>query len=91
MKKRIIVHMRNGQPVPLNQLEGVETKKNVLKVWSVLNREKEADLLKADLKYGRGLSAEDFVHDWVIRGNEFHIYSKTVNRGDDITLLLEVV
>lgn len=105
MKKRILVHMKNGSPISLAKLEGVKTKKNVLQVWSVQKKETvrlenthsflkvptENELLIGDLRNNRKVAPEDFVHDWVIRGDEFYIFSKNAPRDESITLLLEVV
>lgn len=45
----------------------------------------------AVLVHNEGVFLEDYVHDWDIRGEEFHIYSRVVGKDKPIELIIEMI
>lgn len=100
---RKIVTMENGKTFPLSDI-GVSTRKDILRVWTLYDKNMVLDngvfsvttgqpvtgLENANLQHLNGVFIEDYVHDWNIRNNQFHIYSRTTKVGDKITLIIEL-
>lgn len=100
---RKVVSTENGKTIPLTIL-GVSSRKDILRVWTLYDEmallsngafntttgQPVTGLENANLQHLNGVFIEDYVHDWNIRNNQFHIYSRTTKVGDKITLIIEL-
>lgn len=100
---RIIIEGKNSNFINIGDLPLLKDRENIIRVWSIYDESealenakfnphtgKEVTCLEnAHLEHLKGVFLEDYVHDWKIVGDEFHIYSRTRAKGDGIRLIVE--
>lgn len=101
--KRILIKGENSGFINISDFPQLKERSNILRVWSVYDEsevlqnsrfnpytgEEVTGLENAHLEHLKGVFLEDYIHDWKIVGDEFHIYSRTRSKGEDILLIVE--
>lgn len=100
---RIIIEGENSNFIDIGDLPLLKDRENIIRVWSIYDEsevlenakfnphtgEEVTGLENAYLEHLKGVFLEDYVHDWKIVDDEFHIYSRTRAKGDVIRLIVE--
>lgn len=100
---RIVIEGKNSNIINIKDVSLLRDKENIVRVWSVYDESEALDNAKfnphtgeeitglenAYLEHLKGVFLEDYVHDWKIVGDEFHIYSRTRKKDDAIKLIIE--
>jgi len=99
-KRLILSDMRNVSVRPLAEL-GLQSVR-ILRIWSILSMDglltqtdKETgtkspcSLEDSQLVHGVNVFLEDKTHDWFIRNDNLHFFSRIIGAGEPVELLVE--
>lgn len=103
MKKRIRINGVNANTIDISEFPELQERINIKTVWTLYDEKQVIEnapinpftgdkVEKAEdavLEHNKGVFIEDYVHDWNIKGNQFHIYSRVIGSGKPIELLIE--
>lgn len=104
MNKRIIIKMTNSSKISTSEIEGINNKKDIKRIWTLydekkvlenapfnpLTGKKATSALDAFLEHHMGVFLEDYIDDWNIHNEELHVYSRVIGSNKPITLLIEL-
>lgn len=96
--------MVNGSSLVLSQIDGVTSRADIKRIWTLYDEKQVVENapfnpftgnevtspLDAVLEHHKGVFLEDYVHDWNIRNDELHMYSRATGLHKPITLLIEL-
>lgn len=104
MNKRIRISGLNASTIDISEFPELQERMNIKTVWTLYDENEVIEnapfnpftgnkVERAEdtvLEHNKGVFIEDYVHDWNIKGNEFHIYSRVVGSNKSIELIIEL-
>lgn len=102
--KRILFEMLNCQQKPLSEIKEGLTHQDIKRVWTVYDEDKIWSTYKFNPYTGKpietlddlvlshldGAVIEDYIHDWNIQYDSFHMYSRFYKKDSKIKVLIEL-